>query len=85
MSRVIYGARVSLAVGVHRHRPDPTVIGVSLGLLAGFHRGWVDTLLSRIDRHRAVASRSCCFGIGLASACAVNGCLGGADPTRACR
>src|ERR1700688_1045568 len=46
MSRVIYGTRVSLEVGI-LGTGIATVIGVTLGLIAGFYRGWVDTLLSR--------------------------------------
>lgn len=76
MSRVIYGARVSLAVGVIGTFLS-AVVGVSLGLLAGFHRGWVDTLLSRIA-DIVLSFPILLLGIGIASACAVNGCLGGA-------
>src|SRR5437764_13656473 len=47
MSRVIYGARVSLEVGI-LGTFLATFLGVSLGLFAGFYRGWVDTLLSRV-------------------------------------
>ena len=46
-SRVLYGARVSLLVGVLA-TGVAVVIGVTVGLLAGYHRGWVDTLLSRL-------------------------------------
>ncbi len=53
MSRVIYGTRVSLEVGIIG-TAIATVIGVIVGMLAGFYRGWVDTLLSRFDRRRAV-------------------------------
>lgn len=46
-SRLIYGARVSMVVGL-----IPTVIilvmGVSMGLIAGFAGGWMDNLLMRI-------------------------------------
>ena len=44
MSRVIYGARVSLEVGIIG-TAIATLIGVIGGLLAGFYRGWVDTFL----------------------------------------
>jgi len=42
LARVVYGARVSLQVAL-----IATGIAVALGLLAGFFRGWVDTLISR--------------------------------------
>ena len=74
-SRVIYGSRVSLEVGVFG-TGIATVIGVIVGLLAGYYRGWVDTVLSRIT-DLVLCFPTLLFGIGLASACAVNGCLGG--------
>ncbi len=46
-SRLVYGARVSLAVGVFLVLIQ-VVIGVSLGLLAAYKRGWWDTLLMRL-------------------------------------
>jgi ABC-type dipeptide/oligopeptide/nickel transport system permease subunit len=46
-SRVLYGARVSLVVGVVATGLAIT-IGVVIGMLAGFYRGWIDTLLSRL-------------------------------------
>jgi peptide/nickel transport system permease protein len=75
MSRVIYGARVSLAVGIIGTFLA-TVLGVSLGLLAGFYRGGIDTLLSRIA-DIVLSFPILLLGIGIAAACAVNGCLGG--------
>ena len=74
-SRVIYGARVSLEVGVIG-TGIATVIGVIVGLLAGFYRGWVDTVLSRLT-DLVLCFPTLLFGIGLASACALTGCLGG--------
>ena len=52
-------------------------IGTIVGLLAGFYRGWVDTLLSRtIDV--VLAFPILLFGLGLASACSgAQGCMGG--------
>jgi dipeptide transport system permease protein len=47
LSRLIYGARFSLLIGV-------VVVtislfgGIALGLLAGYFRGWVDTLIMRV-------------------------------------
>lgn len=45
-SRLIYGARISLAVGVVVELIE-IVIGVSLGLMAAYKGGWWDTLLMR--------------------------------------
>jgi peptide/nickel transport system permease protein len=75
MARVIYGTRVSLAVGIIGTFLA-TVVGVSMGLLAGFYRGGVDTLLSRFA-DIVLSFPILLLGIGIAAACAVNGCLGG--------
>ena len=45
--RVLYGARVSLVVGV-LSTIIAAALGVAVGLLAGFYGGVVDTLLSRL-------------------------------------
>jgi peptide/nickel transport system permease protein len=74
-SRVIYGARVSLEVGIIG-TGIATVIGVIIGMLAGFYRGWVDSVLSRFT-DLVLCFPTLLFGISIASACAVNGCLGG--------
>ncbi len=47
LSRIIYGTRVSLSVGLLA-QVLATVIGVTLGALAAYYGGWVDTLISRI-------------------------------------
>jgi peptide/nickel transport system permease protein len=75
MSRVIYGARVSLTVGIVGTFLA-TVLGVSLGLLAGYYRGWVDTGLSRFC-DVVLSFPILLLGLGIGAACAVNGCLGG--------
>jgi ABC-type dipeptide/oligopeptide/nickel transport system permease subunit len=75
MSRVIYGARVSLEVGIVGTLLS-TVVGVTLGLVAGFYRGSVDTLLSRFA-DIVLSFPILLLGIGIASACAVNGCISG--------
>jgi ABC-type dipeptide/oligopeptide/nickel transport system permease subunit len=76
MSRVIYGTRVSLEIGVVG-TGIATLIGVVTGVVAGFYRGWVDTLLSRlVDVMLSVPLLL--LGLGLGAACAVRGCLGGA-------
>ena len=75
IARVIYGTRVSLEVGI-LGTAIATVIGVTLGLLAGFYRGWVDTLLSRsVDVVLSIPVLL--LGLGIGAACAVRGCLGG--------
>ncbi len=44
--RTMYGARVSLTIAIVATGVE-LVIGVFLGILAGFMRGWVDTIVSR--------------------------------------
>jgi peptide/nickel transport system permease protein len=46
-SRLLYGARVSLVVGVSAVI-IAGLLGVVLGLLAGYYRGWADDVLMRI-------------------------------------
>ena len=52
-------------------------IGVILGTVAGFYRGWVDTALSRIV-DVVLSVPLLLLGLGIGAACAVRGCLGGA-------
>lgn len=47
LSALIYGARISLIVGLASVAVS-LCVGVSLGLLAGFKGGWLDTLLMRL-------------------------------------
>ncbi|MDQ3656250.1 MAG: ABC transporter permease [Chloroflexota bacterium] len=47
LSRLIFGARVSLSVAVLAVL-GASVVGVLLGLFAGFYRGWVDWLISTL-------------------------------------
>ncbi len=47
LSALIYGARISLVVGVASVILS-VAAGVSLGLVAGFHGGWVDAALMRL-------------------------------------
>ncbi|QDL56755.1 ABC transporter permease [Rhodoferax aquaticus] len=47
LSALMYGARISLAVGLAAVALS-LLVGVSLGLLAGFLGGWVDGLLMRL-------------------------------------
>jgi peptide/nickel transport system permease protein len=46
MVRLMYGGRVSLLIGIGSALAT-TALAVLLGLLAGYHRGWVDALISR--------------------------------------
>ncbi|MEY2800783.1 MAG: putative type dipeptide/oligopeptide transport system, permease component, partial [Pseudomonadota bacterium] len=47
LSALMYGARISLVVGVTSVLLS-MVIGVGLGLLAGFRGGWIDAFLMRL-------------------------------------
>jgi ABC-type dipeptide/oligopeptide/nickel transport system permease subunit len=74
-SRIIYGTRVSLEVGIVG-TAVATAIGVVIGLLAGFYRGWVDTIISRIVEV-FLAFPVLILGLGIGAACGVRGCAGG--------
>ena len=74
-SRVIYGSRVSLEVGIFG-TAIAAVIGTFLGLLAGFYRGWVDTIISRVI-DVFLAFPVLVLGLGIGAACGVRGCAGG--------
>src|SRR5438128_2411680 len=75
MSRVIYGTRVSLEVGIIG-TAIATTIGVVIGVLAGYFRGWVDMLLSRLT-DVVLSLPLLLVGLGIGAACAVRGCLSG--------
>jgi len=45
--RILYGAQVSLEVGVFATFGS-VVLGVFMGLMAGYFRGWIDTVISRL-------------------------------------
>lgn len=47
LSRLIYGARISLTVGLVVVGLS-SAIGVTLGALAGFYGGWIDTVIMRV-------------------------------------
>ncbi len=47
LSRLIYGARISLAIGFSAVALSGT-LGLIVGIVAGFHGGWVDDLLMRL-------------------------------------
>lgn len=46
LTRLLYGGRVSLFVGVVSTAIS-VVIGIPLGLLAAFYRGWIETIIMR--------------------------------------
>ena len=58
-SRTLYGARVSLAVAFISTCLT-VLIGVTLGIIAGYYRGWADTALSR-SWTSCSRSRCCCW------------------------
>ena len=47
LSRLIHGSRYSLAIGVMVIVLS-TLTGVTIGLVAGFFRGWIDTMIMRV-------------------------------------
>ena len=76
-SRTVYGARVSLIVAFTA-TGIATIIGIITGLLAGYYRGWTDTIVSRsVDVLLAIPYLL--LATGLAAACTLGGagCLGG--------
>lgn len=75
-SRTIYGARVSLLVALLA-TGIAVIIGVSVGLVAGYFRGAVDTVLSRLT-DVVLAFPILLLGLGLAAACSgADGCFSG--------
>jgi peptide/nickel transport system permease protein len=44
-SRILYGSRISLVVGISA-ATLMAIIGVGLGLLAGYYGGWIDSIIS---------------------------------------
>ncbi len=47
LSRMLYGGRISLLVGLVAVGIS-TAIGIILGAIAGYYRGWVDTVIMRL-------------------------------------
>ena len=75
-ARVVYGARVSLTVAFVG-TGIAMLIGTTLGMLAGYYRGLVDTIISRtVDVMLAFPLLLLALGVG--SACSLGqGCAGG--------
>jgi peptide/nickel transport system permease protein len=75
LSRVIYGTRVALEVGIIG-TAIAAAVGTVIGLLAGFYRRWVDTALMRaVDVF--LSFPVLVLGLGIGAACGVRGCAGG--------
>jgi len=73
-SRVLYGARISLEVAFIATALI-VVIGVVIGMIAGYYRGWVDTVLSR-SMDVMLAFPVLLLALGLGAACSFgNGCI----------
>jgi peptide/nickel transport system permease protein len=75
-ARTIYGARVSLTVALIATALI-VMIGTVAGMVAGFYRGWIDSILSRIMDVQ-LAFPVLLLALGLGAACSLGGgCLGG--------
>lgn len=75
--RTMYGARTSLFVGIVASG-IAVLIGLVVGLAAGFFGGWVDTVLSR-SADVLLAVPQILIAVGIVAACSTgkNGCAGG--------
>jgi ABC-type dipeptide/oligopeptide/nickel transport system permease subunit len=73
LSRTLYGARISLEVAFLATGLI-VLIGVTLGMIAGYYRGAVDTLLSR-SMDVVLAFPVLLLALGLGAACSLEGCL----------
>jgi len=75
--RVIYGARTSLLVGVAA-TGFAVAVGVTLGMIAGYFKGWQDTVIARTC-DIILSFPFLLFAIGIVGACSVSaqGCFGG--------
>jgi ABC-type dipeptide/oligopeptide/nickel transport system permease subunit len=75
-ARVVYGARVSLEVAIVATFFS-VVIGVVLGMVAGYFRGSTDTVISRLI-DITLAFPILLLALGIASSCSLgNGCVHG--------
>jgi len=71
MVRLMYGGRTSLAIGIGAAL-IATLLAIALGLLAGYFRGWTDSLISR-TLDLVWAFPVLLLGIALGTALAVGG------------
>ena len=76
--RTLYGARTSLTVALVA-TGLAALLGISLGMIAGYRGGKTDTFISRLI-DIVLSMPVLLLAIGLASVCSIsaNGCLGGA-------
>jgi peptide/nickel transport system permease protein len=73
-SRTVYGSRVSLQVAFIA-TGLAVAVGTTLGMIAGYYRGWIDTVLSRIMDVQ-LAFPVLLLAIGLGAACSLgDGCF----------
>ncbi|HYM20251.1 MAG TPA: ABC transporter permease [Candidatus Kapabacteria bacterium] len=91
LSRLIYGARVSLTVAFFSELLS-IVVGVFLGALAGFYRGWVDEVINwltnvfwSIPTILLVIAISIALGLGFIQTVVAIGITGWPDMTRIVR
>jgi len=47
LSRLLHGGRISLSIGFLT-MSFSAIVGISLGILAGYYRGWLDSIISNI-------------------------------------
>jgi peptide/nickel transport system permease protein len=75
--RIVYGARTSLIVAVVA-TGFAVAVGVTLGVMAGYFGGGIDTAISRLV-DIILAMPVLLFAIGIVAACSITaeGCLGG--------
>jgi peptide/nickel transport system permease protein len=75
--RTMYGARTSLIIGIVA-TGIAVFVGLVFGLVAGYYRGWSDTLLARIG-DVMLSLPGLLISIGIAAACSTTkeGCLNG--------
>jgi peptide/nickel transport system permease protein len=75
--RTLYGARTSLEVALLATGAS-VIIGIALGLVAGFYGGKLDTVISRaVDITLSLPVLLLAIGISAACSTTVEGCLGG--------
>ena len=78
MIRAAISMSLALRSSILRSAICSSLLGVAVGMVAGFYRGWVDGLLSRII-DIVLAFPILLLALGVASACTLgDGCLGGA-------